>query len=95
MKLEHVRESLEAKKCNLAGSIFDDVNLVNVVVENVNLSGGRLNDVNLSQLQITNACCHDVSISDATLDGMKINGVLVTDLFAAYRLRQGETAQEK
>jgi uncharacterized protein YjbI with pentapeptide repeats len=95
MKLEHVRESLEAKKCNLAGSIFDDVNLANVVVENVNLSHARLHDVNLSHLQITNACCHDVSISDAALDGMTINGVLVTDLFAAYRSQQHESPQQK
>ena len=95
MKLEHVRESLEASKCNLAGSTFYDVNLANVVVENVNLSGGRLHDVNLSHLQITNACCHDVSISDATLDGMTINGVLVSDLFAAYELQQTRTQQHK
>jgi uncharacterized protein YjbI with pentapeptide repeats len=95
MKLQHVRESLEARKCNLAGSTFDDVNLANVVVENVNLSGGRLNDVNLSHLQITNACCHDVSISDAMLDGMTINGILVNDLFAAYRLQQDASLQKK
>jgi uncharacterized protein YjbI with pentapeptide repeats len=95
MKLQHVRESLEASKCNLAGSTFDDVNLANLVVENVNLSGGRLHDVNLSHLQISNACCHEVSIRDAALDGMTINGVLVSDLFAAYRLHKDETQSKQ
>jgi uncharacterized protein YjbI with pentapeptide repeats len=90
MKLEHVRESLEASKCDLAGSTFDDVNLANVVLENVNLSGGRFHDVNLSRLQITNACCHDVAISDAALDGMTINGILVTDLLAAYEAKRAQ-----
>jgi hypothetical protein len=29
------------------------------------------------------------------LDGMTINGVLVNDLFAAYRLQQNKPTQEK
>jgi hypothetical protein len=59
---------------DLGSAAFDDVNLRNAVFANVALEGASFHDVNL-------ACA---SIADANLEGMKINGVLVSDLFSAY-----------
>jgi len=61
----------------LKGAIFDDVNLASATFHNVNLSDTRFDDVNLSHVEITNACIHE----------MRIFGVLVSDLFAAYSER--------
>jgi len=59
----------------LAGACFDDVNLSGAHFHNINLSNTRFDDVNWSHVAITNACLH----------GMTINGILVTDLLAAYK----------
>jgi len=59
----------------LGGAQFDDVNLGDATFHDVNLSGAKFNDVNLANAAITNA----------NLTGMTIEGVLVTDLLAAFR----------
>jgi len=79
MKLHEVRESLDVANSNLERSQFEDVNL----------SAAELTDVNLRGAAFTNVNFSNVSIRDANLEGMRIEGVLVSDLFAAYRLRAG------
>jgi uncharacterized protein YjbI with pentapeptide repeats len=59
---------------DLSESVFEDVNLRRATFSNVALAGARLRDVDLSH----------VSIEDANLEGLRINGVLVTELFRAY-----------
>jgi hypothetical protein len=44
--------------------------------------------VNASHLTIENACLHDVKISDCMVEGMMIDGILVTDLLRAYQAQQ-------
>jgi uncharacterized protein YjbI with pentapeptide repeats len=46
---------------------------------NIALAGARFSNVNLK----------NSSIVDAAIDGMRINGVLVTDLFIAYGQHKG------
>ena len=58
----------------LGGARFDDVNLGEATFHDVNLSGAKFNDVNLANAAITNA----------NLAGLTIDGILVTDLLAAY-----------
>ena len=60
--------------CSMSGAQFDDVNL----------SGTTFNNVNLAGVSVTNANLTGLSISDANLSGMLINGILVSDLLAAY-----------
>ena len=60
---------------NLADSVLDDVNLERTVFDNVNLTRARFHNVNLGH----------VSIEEACLEGLRINGVLVTELFRAYK----------
>jgi len=67
-------EAVSFGNVNLAGSTYTDVNLSNAKFENINLSGGSFRYLTME----------NVEISDANLIGMKINGVLVSDLFAAY-----------
>ncbi|OAI57327.1 hypothetical protein AYO49_00245 [Verrucomicrobiaceae bacterium SCGC AG-212-N21] len=72
---------------NLGGAQFRDVNLAGALFEDVNLKGTRFEDVALAGSVIRNADCSHVTIEDACYEGMKIDGILVTDLLQAYRDR--------
>lgn len=69
---------------NLTDAVFDDINLADARFNNVNLSGAVITNANLSRLTISGVTFGDSDIKDADLTGMRINGVLVTDLFAFY-----------
>jgi uncharacterized protein YjbI with pentapeptide repeats len=75
MTLNHTKESLAADDADLSASKFHNVNLAGASFDDVNLSGAIFHNVNFS----------NVHISDVNLTGMTIHGVLVTELFAAYR----------
>jgi len=49
------------------------------------LGGAVFDDVNLSGASFHNINLSNVRIADVNIDGMTIDGVLVMDLFAAYR----------
>ena len=95
MKLHEAKERLDVRKSDLSGSAFDDVNLSSCTVHNVNLSGASLDDVNmsgwrvnyvnLSGLRLSKANLAGASISESRYDGMTIDGVLVTEMIAAYK----------
>jgi len=44
--------------------------------------------VNLSGLKIRQANLQGADIAECRIDGVKINGILLTDLLAAYRASQ-------
>lgn len=69
---------------NLGDADFDDVNLKAARFHNVNLSDARITYANLSDLKISDVNLANAEISNADLTGMRINGVLVKDLFDAY-----------
>ncbi len=72
-----------------------DVDLAQTVYDNVNLSGARFHEVNFEGAEfvnvaltgsiIRNACLAGVSIADAGYEGMRIEGILVTELLRVYR----------
>lgn len=66
---------------NLSEAVFDDINLADASFNNVNLSGAAITNANLSRLTISGVTLADTDIKDADLTGMRINGVLITDLF--------------
>ena len=86
---------IEHTKCNLSGSKFDDVNLQGTLFNNINLSESTFTDINLTGTQVENVNASNVTfhcvkfegaaIDRCLLDGMTIDGVLVTDLIAAYK----------
>ena len=59
----------------LSGAKYLDVNLRDTVFENIALTRSK----------IRNACLGDVSIEDANYTGMRIEGILVTELLRVYR----------
>jgi hypothetical protein len=74
---------------SLAGAQFTDVNLGAAQFVDINLAGARLEDVSLIGVTIENANCTDLSITHARYDGMRIDGLLVTELLRVYREQQG------
>jgi uncharacterized protein YjbI with pentapeptide repeats len=74
-----------AEHANLAESEFVDTNLQRAKFRDVNLRACEFEDVALTGSTIRNACLGDVSISDANYTGMRIDGILVTDLLRVYR----------
>jgi uncharacterized protein YjbI with pentapeptide repeats len=58
-------------------------------VNDANLAGSRFDDVNLQKAVFTNVNLSDATFSNINLTNMKINGVLVSELFAVYRSRTG------
>jgi uncharacterized protein YjbI with pentapeptide repeats len=74
---------------SLSGAQFTDVNLGAAQFVDVNLAGARLEDVSLIGVTIENANCTDLSITHARYDGMRIDGIMVSELLRVYRERQG------
>jgi uncharacterized protein YjbI with pentapeptide repeats len=74
MRIHHTRDVIDARDAGLASSVFDDVNLAGSTFTNVNLSGARFRDIDLSHVEIAESC----------VEGMRINGILVTEMLAAY-----------
>ena len=66
---------------NLEAARFEDVNLRSASFENVALVGATFKDINFSH----------ASIGDSCLEGMKINGILVTELLDLYDKRSPRT----
>jgi uncharacterized protein YjbI with pentapeptide repeats len=69
---------------SLASANFNDVNLRAANFDNVCLADSRFNNIDLSSAQFSGINLRNVSIKYAAMDGMAIDGVLVTELFAAY-----------
>ena len=78
-----------AENASLAGSEFVDANLEGAKFHDVNLRGAEFSDVALTGATIRNACLGDVSIADANYAGMRIEGILVTDLLHVFRKHAG------
>jgi uncharacterized protein YjbI with pentapeptide repeats len=65
-------------------SRFTEVDLTDTVFTDVCLRRAVFDDVALTGVVFKNVCLGGASIEDANLEGMRINGVLVTELFSAY-----------
>lgn len=95
MNLTRTTEPLEVVDSNLAGSVFRDVNLSGGVLTDANLAGAVFDDVNLSGARFQNVNLRDATIDDACVVGLRINGILVTellDLHAASTRSRGGTS---
>ena len=69
-------------------SRFEDVDLARAVFDDVNLQGARFSNANLACAVFNKLSLADAGIDDAQLDGLRIDGVLVTDLQAAWAAQQ-------
>ena len=73
-----------ADNANLSGSDFHNVNLSGAKFDDVNLRGAEFNNVGLTNSKFHNICFGDVTIEHASYQGMKIEGILVTELLRVY-----------
>ena len=80
----------QAIDANLTKSVFQNVNLSQTTFDDVSLRGAVFRNVALTGATIRDACLGNVSIADAGYEGMKIEGILVTDLLRVYREQQGK-----
>ena len=78
-----------AENSSLAGSEFVDTNLEGSSFHDVNLRRAEFSDVALTGAKIQNACLGNVTIVDANYTGMRIEGILVTDLLRVYQKHVG------
>ena len=69
---------------SLANASFLDVNLRDARFHDVNLAGSSFSDVSLLGAKFSDVDLGNVEIVAANLDGMTINGILVTELLAAH-----------
>ena len=80
----------DAEHAILEGSEFHDVNLGEAKFEDVSLRGAVFHNVALTGATIRDACLGNVTIADAGYEGMKIEGILVTELLRVYREHAGD-----
>jgi len=85
MKIQNTKETLQVTNANLSRSEFDDVNLQEAAFTNVNLSKATFTDINFSGAKFSNLNLTNVEIEACETTGMKFRGVLVSELFDAYR----------
>jgi|SaaInl7_100m_RNA_FD_contig_71_196125_length_2361_multi_3_in_0_out_0_3 uncharacterized protein YjbI with pentapeptide repeats len=72
----------------MARTEFDNVSLADAKFNNVNMSGATFHGIELRNAKFTHVGLNDVELSDCTLEGTRINGILVTDMLEAYQERQ-------
>ena len=70
---------------NAGHTQFDDVNLEGASFTNVNLSMAIFTDINFSGAKFSNLNLTNVEIEACDTTGMKFRGVLVSELFDAYK----------
>jgi uncharacterized protein YjbI with pentapeptide repeats len=81
MKFEHMA---------MPESQFIDVNLKSARFDNVNLTDASFSNIALVGVNFSNVNMSNATITHAGIRGMKIHGVLVTDLIAAYEQLHGK-----
>jgi uncharacterized protein YjbI with pentapeptide repeats len=83
-------QALQHEHTALVESRFVDVDLQRTVFEDVNLRGSVFRNVALTGARLENVCLGNVDIGDANIEGMKINGILVSELLRVYATVHGK-----
>ena len=87
MNIRDTKETLLVTNADLSRSSFTDVNLHEARFADVNLSKAQFADINLSGSKFSGGNLSRVEIDDCNVTGMRIQGVLVSDLLEAYQNR--------
>ena len=72
-------------RMNLSRAVFDDGLLPGTRFNNLNMSGALFENVLLIGAAIRSANLNGLHVSECNVAGMRIDGILVSDLLAAYR----------
>jgi uncharacterized protein YjbI with pentapeptide repeats len=81
----NLREILHVHDTDVTDSHFANANLVHCRFQKVNFSHSKFTCVDFSEVSFADVDLTNASITDANLAGMKINGILVSDLLTAYQ----------
>jgi uncharacterized protein YjbI with pentapeptide repeats len=87
MNIRDLKDSLLVTNADLSRSSFNDVSLHEAKFTDVNLSRTIFADINLSDATFKDVNLSNVEIDNCDLTGMKIQGVLVSELIRAYGRR--------
>jgi uncharacterized protein YjbI with pentapeptide repeats len=85
MPIDLASGQYRADHASLAGSTFTRSSLEGAKFHDVNLRGAEFVDVALTGARLSDVCLGDVTIADANYAGMRIEGILVTELLRVYR----------
>ncbi|MEO6873873.1 MAG: pentapeptide repeat-containing protein [Opitutaceae bacterium] len=80
MDLTKITEKLSVTQSDIPGSVFKNVNLAQAQFIDVNLANARFEDINLTGTKISNVNLTNVDIRDCNIEGLRIDGHLVSDL---------------
>jgi uncharacterized protein YjbI with pentapeptide repeats len=75
---------------NLSGVVIDNAKMVGVSIKDADLSGAVIENVKMVEAGIKDANLSGCTIAQCSMDGMTIDGVAVSELFAAWRLSKGQ-----
>lgn len=79
----------------LKDGVFDNMMMENARFNNINMTGANVNYVNLEGSKFTECYLKNVEIEGSETKGMKIDGILVSDMIAAYERAQQGTAADR
>jgi hypothetical protein len=86
-EIRNVRERLIVHDADLTESSFSDTKLEKSVFRNMNMHRSSFRDARLSEASFVDVDLANASIADSNLTGMRINGILVSELLQAYKKR--------
>ena len=85
LALQDTTRTIVAVGADLSGSTFSDVALRKAVFRDVDLSNAVIENVKMAGTRISEADLSGCAIAGCRLDAMTIDGVAVSELFAAWR----------
>lgn len=92
MDIENVDDTLEVENAALIGSTFTDVDLSESLFSDARLDRASFTNISMVNVRIRDADLTGVSIEDCALERMTIDGILVTELLAAYEKQRATSA---
>jgi uncharacterized protein YjbI with pentapeptide repeats len=69
---------------------FDDVCMEDAKFSNINMQKATIHYVNMKESKICDCHLVDVEVTGGEIDGMRIHGILVADMMAAYKEKHGQ-----
>ena len=73
--LNDIQQRLDARKADLSGSTFTDVNLANARFSDVNLAGATIHNANLSGVSLADCRIHGLTFTNVNLAGVRLSDV--------------------
>jgi catechol 2,3-dioxygenase-like lactoylglutathione lyase family enzyme len=86
-EIDNIREQLMVRDADLTASRFSNIKLAESIFLNVNMHRSSFSDAKLTEASFVDVDLAGASIEASNLTGMRVNGVLLSDLIRAYQNR--------